>query len=389
MLSEPKKARRLVIGFVLDDTLDRPDGVQQYVLTVGEWLRSKGHDVHYLASTTIRRDIASIHDLTANAAVSFNGNRLCTPFPAPKQQIAALLGEVRFDVLHVQMPYSPLFAGRVLRAARSDTAVVGTFHVLPRSRLVAAANRLLAWWCAPTLGRFDAVMSVSPAAQAFAKKTYNLRGTVMANPINLSVFREAEPLSATSSNQVNILFLGRLVPRKGCMLLLQAALVLSRDPAVPRFTITVCGKGPLLYQLQEFVRENKLESLVNFTGFIAEDVKPRYYASADITVFPSSGGESFGIVLAEAMASGRSAVIAGDNPGYRSVLGDCPADVLFDSHDAQALAQLLKQLILDRALRRHIASWQQRHAERYDINKIGMQISQVYIAALRHRRNMR
>src|SRR5579862_7654332 len=101
-MSQPKK--QLTVGFVLDDSLDRPDGVQQYVLALGDWLSRRGHAVHYFASETDRRDIRHIHTLSGNVGVRFNGNTLRVPFsPASKQLVRSLLDSEQFDILHVQM----------------------------------------------------------------------------------------------------------------------------------------------------------------------------------------------------------------------------------------------------------------------------------------------
>lgn len=380
---------RLKIGFVLDDSLDRPDGVQQYVLTTGEWLRAQGHEVHYLVSTTLRRDLPNVHDLGENVGVTFNGNQMHTPLPASRRQIKQLLRQEAFDVLHVQMPYSPLLAGRVINAAGRKTAIVGTFHIFPKAWFVTAASRLLAIWCTRTLHRFDAIMSVSPAAQAFAQGTFGVQSTIVPNAIWLKTFRSAKPYPRRDQTVKNVLFLGRLVPRKGCLLLLQAAALLKDDSSVPPFAITICGKGPLADELERYARDHGLSRQVTFKGFVLEEDKPRYYASADVTVFPSNGGESFGIVLVEAMAAGTSAVLAGDNSGYRSVLESCPSEVLFDPHDPAALAAKLKSMLNDTALRKHVAAWQQHHAEHFDIERTGKTIMKLYVSALRRRRNMR
>lgn len=97
----------LTIGLVIDDSLDRPDGVQQHVLTLGRWLTGKGHTVHYLTSTTQRTDIPRIHSLAKNLPITFNGNRLGIPLPADRSAIRQLFTDVHFDVLHINMPYSP------------------------------------------------------------------------------------------------------------------------------------------------------------------------------------------------------------------------------------------------------------------------------------------
>ena len=137
---------KLTIGFVFDDSLDKPDGVQQYVLILSRWLQAQGHEVHYLLGETRRLDIANLHSLSRNVTVRFNQNRMAMPLPARLKPIRDLLHQVHFDVLHVQVPYSPALAGRIIKAVEPDTAVVGTFHIAPHSRLVTLGNHLLGWW---------------------------------------------------------------------------------------------------------------------------------------------------------------------------------------------------------------------------------------------------
>jgi len=379
----------LKVGLVLDDSLDRPDGVQQYVLAVGSWLQAQGHEVHYLASATTRQDVPNIHSLTGNIAVRFNGNCLRIPLPASRRAIHRLLAREQFDVLHVQMPYSPLLAGRVIAAVPPRTVVAGTFHIVPRSWLVRLGGTLLALWCRRTLRRFDAVCSVSPAAQAFASRTFRLSSIIIPNAVPLADFRNAQPFPRSGTQAVRLLFLGRLVARKGCGVLLEAIRLLQGDTALPPFQLTVCGAGPLEARLQRYVAAQHLDGCVRFAGFISEADKRRYYAGADITLFPSSGGESFGIVLVEAAAAGRAAVLAGDNPGYRSVLGECPYNVLFDPLNPHLLADRLRVLLADPAQRQAIAAWQCRHMEQFDTSRVGVRLVREYTAALRRRRDVR
>jgi phosphatidylinositol alpha-mannosyltransferase len=128
-----------------------------------------------------------------------------------------------------------------------------------------------------------------------------------------------------------------------------------------------------------------LEGIVEMTGFVSEEDKPRYYASADIAVFPSSGGESFGIVLLEAMASGKAAVLAGDNPGYRSVMEPRP-ELLFDPNDSCGLARLLADYICSPRLRRQAAKWGEQYTRDFDVAVIGKQLERLYRQALQEKR---
>jgi phosphatidylinositol alpha-mannosyltransferase len=384
-----KTSQPLKIGFVLDDSLDKPDGVQQYVLALGAWLSGQGHDVHYLTSTTKRQDVPNIHSLGKNMAVRFNANRMSMPLPANKAGITAFLAHQQFDVLHVQLPHSPWLAARVVEAADKSTAIVGTFHIVPNGWVVRAASRALATWTRPSLKRFDRLVSVSTAAQSFAKRTFHLNSTVLPNVVDYDRFAHAEPFEKYTDERVNVVFLGRLVPRKGCMTLLQALDILAkrRRGDVPALRVLIGGRGPLEAKLKAYVTEHQLESLVEFTGFIAEEDKPRYLQSADIAVFPSTGGESFGIVLIEAMAAG-SMVLGGDNVGYRSVIGVRP-ELLFQPRKPIVLADKLAHYLADTAAREEAAAWGREYVRQYDIDVVGQQIEQIYSEALLERRNVR
>ena len=381
----PKTSSTLKIGFVLDDSLDKPDGVQQYILGIGAWLSAQGHEVHYLVGKTERLDVAHVHSLSRNVSVRFNGNSMSPPLPTSRRRIKALLDREQYDILHIQMPYSPWLAHRIIQAAGPRTAVIGTFHIVAYSKLVQLATRALAVWTKRSSQRFDSVLSVSTAAAAYAQVTYGLVTTVLPNVIDYERFHSAQPL-VRSGKALQILFLGRLVPRKGCQLLLAAVAVLAATrPNVPDFKVLICGKGPLADSLRDYARSHGIADRVEFVGFVSEADKPRYYATADIAVFPSSGGESFGIVLIEAMASGQAAVLAGDNSGYRSVLHERPA-LLFDPQDVRALAAKIKTFLFDKDTRQAAAAWGETHSQQFDTAVVGPKLVAVYNLALQKRR---
>lgn len=374
------------IGFVLDDTLDTPDGVQQYVLTLGAWLSAQGHEVRYLVGQTARTDIAGVHALSRNVRVRFNGNRMSMPLPAPRSAIRQVLAEEQFDVLHVQMPYSPFMARRVIAAAPDGTAVIGTFHIAPNSRLVTSANAALGWWLKRSLCRFDRIASVSPAAADFARRTFRIETEVVPNVVVVQQFAAAEPFSAERfGGRPMVMFLGRLVPRKGCRVFLEALVRLRAEH--PKLDVhgVVAGRGPLEHELKNYAAANGLSDHVTFAGFVSEEDKARYLRSADAAVFPSSGGESFGIVLLEAMAAGRPVVYGADNPGYHAVLAPRP-EALFPVGDAKALADKLYDTLADKTLAAGARSWQDEYVTQFDVAVVGAQLENVYSAALRQRR---
>lgn len=372
------------IGFVFDDSLDKADGVQQYILSLGRWMSSDGHEVHYLVGETKRADIPRIHSLSRNVHAHFNQNRMSTPLPASKSKIKTLLEREDFDVLHVQMPYSPFMAGRVIKAAPRRTAVVGTFHIIPFSRLEKLATRALRVVLRRTIRRFDAIYSVSRPAQKFARKSFRVKSEVIPNVVALSHFQSGKKPKRWQDDKLNIVFLGRLVERKGCLHFLEALKYLNDRNELQRVRVLVCGKGPLQKQLEKFVQDNKLKSIVKFMGFVDEEEKPNYLASADIAVFPSTGGESFGIVLIEAMAAGAKVVLAGNNVGYASVMAG-HKDQLIKPQNTKAFAKTLKHFMDNYRARRHASLWQAEHVAQYDVRKVGQELVDSYTTALAKR----
>lgn len=379
-------AKPLKIGLVLDTSLDPNDGVQQYVVGVGEWLRSQGHDIHYLVGQTKHRDLPNVHSLARNITTQFNGNRTTIPLPTSRRKLRRFLAAEKFDVLHVQTPHSPFMSHKIILEAAATTAVIGTFHILPYGTVPALGNRALGIWLKPSLRRFDKIVSVSQAAADFAKQTFRIETEVLPNVIDYERFHTAQPLPAYDDEVLSVLFLGRLVIRKGCQLLLEAIALLASNGQLPRFRVLICGRGPLEAKLQQFVITHGLQDVVSFVGLVSEKDKPHYYASADIAVFPSSGGESFGIVLLEAMASGKAAVLAGNNPGYCSVMAPHP-ELLFDPHDARGLADMLATYLQDEALRHHAQNWGADYTKQFDVAVVGPQLLDIYRQALIKRQN--
>lgn len=365
------------IGFVLDDSLDKTDGVQQYVVTLGQWMRSRGHQVHYLVGHTERTDLPNIHSLSRNVHTHFNQNRMSTPLPAKKGAIKELLKKEQFDVLHVQLPYSPFMAGKVIKLAPQTTAVIGTFHILPFSKIESLATRILAVLVRSSRKRFDSVVSVSEPAARFAKKRFKVKSSVIPNAVHVQDFKTAKPMKKYRDGKLTILYLGRLVERKGCMYFLRAIEQLHQQNLLHMARIVIAGKGPLQPELEAYVEKHRLKNIVHFVGYVPESEKPSLLASADIAVFPSTGGESFGIVLIEAMAAASAVVIAGDNKGYRSVMAGHKEQIV-KPVNTKAFAKMLKHYMHNAAARKRALKWQQSHVSSYDVQVVGSELLTTY-----------
>ena len=374
----PKRTKdKLTIGFVLDDGLDSSDGVQQYVLTLGKEFSDLGHDVHYLVGKTARKDIPGVRSLARNVKVRFNGNRLTIPLPASKQRIKKVLNAHNFDVLHVQMPYSPFFGAKVIRLADKKTIVAGTFHIFPYGPLARAGTRMLGFCLRRTLRRFNILLSVSVAARDFAKYSFNIETEVSPNVVDISKYSPKDVHNSESHYPVRIVYIGRLVDRKGCIQLVQAYIDCLKQPQAVESELIIAGKGPQHTLLREMVEQADLNHKVSFLGFVSESEKVKLMQSADIAIFPSYAGESFGIVLIEAMAAGSGCVVGGDNPGYRSVLGGIPGS-LIDVRDSAVFARELYDLITEPSRRKRLQQAQQQIIGQYDSKLVAQNLLIAY-----------
>ena len=183
-------------------------------------------------------------------------------------------------------------------------------------------------------------------------------------------------LKTDKNSPVKLLFLGRLVERKGCQYLVEALAELEKTNPDLNYHLDICGRGPLLDQIQQKVTKYGLASKVTFHGFVSEKEKINFMQNTDMSIFPSVGGESFGIVLIEAMAAG-GMVLAGDNPGYASVLEPSP-ECLFDPKNTQLFSHKLKSYIQSLDLREKACITQQAIVKKFDTTKVVKQILKIY-----------
>ncbi len=373
--------KRLSVGFLFDDTLDSHDGVAQYVKTVGSWLTQNDHHVTYLVGESKINQWAGgeVYSLSKNLPIAWGGNRLSMPLLPKLKLMREVLGQKKFDVIHVQVPYSPFMAQLVINSIDSGTAVVGTVHIFPANHLAFFGSKVLKKIYGKSFKRFDKFLSVSSAAQTYAKQVFKMDSEVVPNVIDLTEFRTQDGRRRPGKE---IVFLGRLVPRKGCQELLKAFKLLAET--VPEAYLTIAGDGPLRGELKKFVEGHHLEDRVKFLGFISEEEKPRLLASADIACFPSLYGESFGIVLIEAMAAGAGVVVGGNNPGYASVLGE-NSGALVNPGDSVEFATVLEKILTDRSLSERLHRQQQEQVKQYDVGEVGAQLLQIYSQAIASR----
>jgi len=373
------------IALVIDDALARPDGVQEYVRTIGRAMGERGHEVHVLCSGEAGEPpagIARVVSLTANVGVTFNGNGLRTPRPASRRRLRAHIEAERYDVIHVQTPHSPFFAARVVRQARrvqgADVRIVATFHILPDGAMSEWATRALGLTLRRNLRLFDAFAAVSAPAATFASRAFGIDAAVIPNAVRvdeIAAQASAKPWPVDPAGRTVVAFLGRLVERKGAVELVEAFAMLP-PKARGRVVLRIGGRGPLASRIEALIAQHGLEGSVTLEGFISDEDKPGFMAAADLAVFPATGGESFGIVLTEAMAAGAGAVLGGDNPGYAWTL-DNPAAVV-NPRDTGAFAARLGALLTDADARAALHAQQARRVRDFDVAVVAERVAALY-----------
>jgi phosphatidylinositol alpha-mannosyltransferase len=384
-----QEQRPLRIGYVVEGVYDEAGGISSYVDVLGDYFTNRGHEVSIIAAESSVDD-PRVRSLGRAAMVALNGSQFGISLPLSRERADKLASELRLDVAHVQVPEAPWFGVRLVKSiktANPNTALIATSHSVPGTRPAALVGGLLGRASQLGLYRhtsFDEIISVSMPARDYVKSAFNLESTITPCPVDVGSFREGRRIEAYGTDKTNIVFLGRLVERKGCAYLLNA---LGSFPPemLEGVRVLIGGDGPDRAKLEERARGLGLSEAVQFLGRISPKDKPDFLASADIAVFPSTGGESFGIILVEAMAARAGVVVGGDNIGYQQVLSSTP-NALVDPRDRNAFAQTLRNLITDKNQRAMFHSAQQDIVGQYDISVVGQALEATYREVLARRR---
>ncbi|MFN2556251.1 MAG: glycosyltransferase family 4 protein [Nitriliruptorales bacterium] len=372
--------------------LSIPGGVQSHVHNLSERLRALGDEVLVVApgtrpsSPSFRRRRAShppapreggrdgLAIVGASVEVPFNGSLAPVVLsPLAVRRALTQLESFQPEVVHVHEPGVPVLSLGV--ALWGPTPMVGTFHSSSEREL---AYRTVSPLVRRAAGRLAARLAVSRAAVSYHARVLGLPAgsfREVPNGVDVARFSSASSLGdLTPDERPTLLFVGRLERRKGVEELLHAFVQLkSRRPDV---RLLVVGDGPERDRCQALL-PSRLQPAVKFLGRVPDEDLPRILASADVFVAPSRGGESFGIVLLEAMAAGLP-VVATALPGYGSLVRDGVHGRLVPAKDTRALADALDTLLANPELRRAMGGQGRESASQYDWNVIAGLIRRVY-----------
>ncbi|MDH2427376.1 glycosyltransferase family 4 protein [Sphaerisporangium sp. TRM90804] len=359
------------IGMVCPYTWDVPGGVMAHVRDLAEALIADGHQVSVIAPAS---DDAPLPYYVTSAGraipVPYNGSvaRLAFGFLSANR-VRKWLREGRFDVLHVHEPAVPSVGLLACWAARGP--IVATFHAsFQRSRALSVSAPVLQSALEKITGR----IAVSDAARKTLVEHVGGDAVLIPNGVTVSRYAEGEPLPGWGPDGGVIGFLGRMdEPRKGLPVLLEAFTRLAPDR--PGVRLLLAGPGDADDALAKVPAS--LRDRVGVLGMVSEHDKVRAYHSVDVFCAPNTHGESFGIVLAEAMAAG-AAILASDIPAFRKVLGEGQAGALFTTGDAASLAQGAAALLDDPARRAKLSDEARLAVREYDWSTVARDVVRVY-----------
>ena len=364
------------VALVCPYALDVPGGVQAHVQQLADHLPLLGDDVFVLAPGP--RDPFGGASVGRPFGVPFNGSVAPVALsPLAGRRVVAQLARFAPDVVHVHEPAAPVTS--LAACLWGPTPIVGTFHSWAERASLYRGARVLVRKAAARLSIRIAVSA--PAIEHHARVLGLPAGSFreVPNGVDVARFANASPLpELTRTGRPTVVFVGRLEQRKGVEELVRAFVqVKARRPTL---RLVVVGEGPERDRCQALLPA-RLRADAVFVGRVDADDLPRFYASADVVAAPALGGESFGIVLLEAMASGVP-VIASSIPGYRSVLRDGVDGRLVPPGDVRALADGLDVLLDNAVLRAAMGAEGRRAAAAYDWPVVTQQLRGLYLAAV-------
>ena len=350
------------VGLVCPYSLTIPGGVQGQVLGLARSLRGLGHEVRVLGPCDGPPPDAGVTPLGRSVPTAANGSVApLAPDPSAQLRTIRALTDEDFEVLHLHEPIAPgpcmttlLFGG---------APKVGTFHAAGES----AAYRYLGWGLKRLARRLDHRCAVSPDAVALAESGLGGSYELLYNAVEVERFAEG-PAHPTDDGPT-IFFLGRHEPRKGLEVLLAALADLPPD-----VRLWVGGDGPQTEELQEHYHH---DARIEWLGRISDEERSARMRGCTVYCSPSVRGESFGMVLLEAMASG-CALVASDLDGHRNVASDGVDALLAPVGDAAALAKALRRVLDDEALRAELVAGGHRRAEQLSMTHLAERYEEIY-----------
>jgi len=361
-----------------------PGGVTEHVQHLEREYVQRGHTVRIIAPSSSDRDSLDKSVYRVGGIVAFQGSGSSvriTLSPRAYRRVKSILAEETFDVIHCHEPLMPLLPMVVLR--HSKTINIGTFHAYRESHAGYYYGRRL---LQRVMGRLHGRICVSPAAHQLVNRYFPGDYRIIPNGVDTKTFGDpnVQPIAAFADGRPNILFLGRLDERKGFIHLLNAYRLLKQELAEARLIVAGGYTQEESAPLRRQAAEQGIAD-VHFVGRVSDADKPRYYRTCHVFCAPSTGFESQGIVLLEAMAAGRP-LVASDIPGYRSVVTHEREGLLVPPRDEPALARALLTVLRSPELQMTMGEQGRERAQRFDWQRVASEILDYYAEVMNKER---
>lgn len=362
------------IGLVCPYNIFKNGGVQECVLALHYEYSRLGHESYIITPKPQGVEVNNTDGvLLVGQSRDFNlPTHTTAQFSATFDNAAidSLLDEYDFDVLHFHEPWVPIVSRQIL--TRSNTVNVATFHAkLPETLMTKTIEKVVTPYTKTILKYLDSFTAVSDAAAHYVRSLTDKEVTLIPNAIDIDKYEPKKPLKKDPNL---IVYIGRLEKRKGVKYLLPAFKNLQADN--PNVVLKIAGDGPERDKLEDYVTSNGLQN-VEFLGFVDEAVKIDLLQKAAIYCSPAIYGESFGIVLLEAMAAG-AVIVAGDNPGYSGVMQDKGAISLVNVKDTAEFTRRLNLLMTDQDMRKLWIDWAAKYVKQFNYRRVAELYIDVY-----------
>ncbi|MEI6220850.1 MAG: glycosyltransferase family 4 protein [Actinomycetes bacterium] len=370
-------SRPLRIGMVCPYGWDVPGGVQMHIRELAEHFTQLGHYVSVISPVSDEESITDPWLVNAGRPVPipFNGSVARVLFgPIAASRVRQWIAQGDFDILHMHEPGIPSIS--LLACWAAEGAMVGTFHAsTPKMRAIASVGPLIE----PMIEKLSARIAVSEMAQATLNNLYGTEAVVIPNGIDYSRFNAAGRSRVREEDApLRIGFLGRFEEtRKGLPLLLEALPKILK--ALPNLELVVAGPGDPEKIVAKI--DPQVSKHIRFLGRLSESEKVEFLSSLDLYIAPNTGGESFGIILAEAMASG-TPVLASNIQAFVDLLAEGDSGVNFVSEDANDLAKSVIELLRNSSRLLQLSQNGLVSAVRFDWSSVASQIMSVYEVAM-------
>lgn len=369
------------IGLVCPYNVNRGGGVQEIVRDMYTGLTARGHEVRIL--TPQPRDISNVDTtdtIFVGAAADVRSPMKTVPTYSATfdtEAIDQILEQEKFDVLHFHEPWVPVVSRQIL--SRSKAVNVATFHAaVPETLTTRTLLKVVNPYTKSILNYLDEYSAVSDAGAAYIRTLTDDPVTIIPNGIDLSRYTWIDRQAPAADGPKTVLYIGRLEARKGVKYLLKAFKLLEMSD--PQVRLLIAGNGPDREKLELLAEDLDIQN-VEFLGFVSDADKMRLLAEADLFCSPALYGESFGIVLLEAMAHGL-VTVAGNNAGYENVMDGIGQLSIVNPRDDAEFARRMAVFLNEPKVRDIWLKWAKQYVKQFSYPKIIDAYEQFYLDAV-------